>query len=302
MRKHLLPFLILLALLVLPLSVTAATPSEASVECSLKVHYVKEEYCFPDVETRIYRVAEVYSNGRFDLIAPFSGFYGDIHSVSSQREWKDLASTFLSHIVDSQFQPDFTSVSDAQGTAEFTKLPTGLYLVLGNTAETNTGIYTFEDFFVYLPTPVEGVGLVYDMEVHPKAGAFVPKTEYTVKKLWEDAGNTSSRPKSVTVDIYKDSVLYETVVLDASNNWSYRWNTTEDASRWTVSEKSVPDRYTVTVNTTGNAFSIINSIKTTGDSLPQTGDSFPLFQYIMAMCLSGFLMLILGIWRKRRIQ
>lgn len=302
MRKRLLPVIILLILLVLPLSVTAATQLDSAVECSLNVHFAKEDSRFSDVETRIYRVAEIYPDGRFNLIAPYSDYFGNKQSIGSQREWKDFASTMLSHIVENSIQPDHIALSDAQGIAAFTKLPTGLYLVLGNTAENDDGIYTFEDFFVYLPTPVDGAGLDYDMDVYPKPGEFIPKTEYTVNKLWEDSGYTSSRPSSVSVDIFKDGTLQETVILDAANNWTYRWSTTETDARWTVAEKSVAKGYTVTLNSSGNVFSIINSYKASTGFIPQTGDTFPLYHYLFAMCLSGFLMLILGIWRKRAAQ
>lgn len=303
MRKHLLPLIILLAFLVAqPLSANAITPLETNRKCSLKVHFAKDDYRFSNLETRIYRVAEAHSDGTFDLIAPFSGSSVSIHGIKSQREWNDAAVTLLSYIVDRKIQPDHTALSNAQGTATFTDLQTGLYLVLGNTAENDIGIYTFEDFFVYLPTPLESEGFSYDMEARPKPGEFVPKTEYTVNKLWKDSGYTSKRPKSVTVDIYKDAVLYETVILDSSNNWSYSWKTPEDSSKWTVAEKDVPDSYTVTISSSGSVFSITNSIKTTPGSPPKTGDTFPLWNYVIAMSISGFLLLILGIWHKRKSQ
>lgn len=303
MRKHLLPLIILLAMLMVqPLHAGAITPLETNRKCSLKVHYVKDDYHFSDLKTQIYRVAEANSDGTFDLIAPFSNFAVNIHGIKSQREWKDAATTLLSHIVDGKILPDYTTVSDVQGTSSFTDLPTGLYLVLGNTAENDSGIYSFEDFFVYLPTPLEGSGFSYDMEARPKPGDFLPKTEYTVKKLWKDSGYTSKRPKSVTVDIYRDSVLYETVTLDSSNDWTYRWQTPEDSSKWTVTEKDVPNGYTVTVSSSENVFSITNSIQSDPGSPPKTGDTFPIWHYVITMSFSGFLLLILGAWRKRKSQ
>ena len=304
MKKRFFPLLMLLTLLlsVLPLRTAAITPLDTDRKCSLQVHFYKDDYRFSGMETRIYRVAKASSDGTFDLIAPFSGFPVSIHGIQSQREWKIAAATMVSCLVDQQIPPSYTTVSDAQGTASFTGLPTGLYLVLGTTAENDTGIYTFEDFFVYLPTPQSYGSFLYDMEARPKPGEFVPKTEFTVKKLWNDYGNSKNRPSSVTVNIYQDQNLFDTVTLDASNNWSHSWKTTDANSQWTVAEKEVPEGYTVTVTEKNGIFSITNSKAPSPEEPPKTGDSFGLWYYLMAMCLSGFLLLILGIWHQRKTK
>lgn len=300
MRKHLLPLIILLALLIPPLSANAITPLDSNRKCSLKVHYQCDDFRFSGIETQIYRVAKANPDGSFDLIPPFTNFPGSIHGITSKLEWETKAATMLSYIVDKKIQPSYTALSDANGTASFTNLPTGLYFVMGSIAENNSGIYSFKDFFVYLPTPKEDGSFIYDMEVNPKPGKITPKAEYTVKKLWKDSGYTSKRPTSVTVNIYKDSALYETVTLDSSCNWTYSWQTTETTSKWTVTEKNVPNNYTASISSSGNIFSITNSRKQDPGSPPKTGDTFPLWNYVIAMSISGFLLLLLGIWHKRK--
>lgn len=302
MRKTLIPLLMLLAVLVLiqPLAVTATPLTDPDRECSLKVHFSKDGSAFPDLEARIYRVAAARTDGSFYLIPPYSGFPVSIYHIQSQREWKELAATMVSYIVDQQIPSTCTAISDSNGTAAFAQLQTGLYLVLGTTGENEAGIYTFEDFFIYLPTPQSNGSLSYDMEARPKPVAFVPKTEYTVKKLWKDSGSASQRPDSVTIDIYQDQALYETVVLSASNDWSYQWQTTDTASKWTVVEKNVPEGYTVAISSAGSVFTITNSASPTPGNPPKTGDTFPLWNYVSAMCFSGFLLLSLGIWLQRK--
>ena len=97
--------------------------------------------------------------------------------------YKDLAAKIEAYIIEQRIQPDHTAVSDAEGISSFDALSTGLYLVLGSTAENNTGIYTFEDFLIYLPTPKEDGSFAYDLDAYPKPSKFIPKTEYTVKIL-----------------------------------------------------------------------------------------------------------------------
>ena len=140
------------------------------------------------------------------------------------------------------------------------------------------------------------------MEAKPKCVSYVPKTQYTVTKLWQDAGNTTNRPKEVTVQIFKDGALHDTQVLNAQNNWSYNWQvSSEDYSKWTVVEQSVSSHYTVTVKQNGTNFSVINTRKGANPDIPQTGDSFTPLPWILLMCISGMLLLLLG-WYSRRRQ
>lgn len=300
MRKSIFSVLVLLLLLVQPLS-AAAAPLETSRSCSLQIHYAKEGSAFAGIEARIYRVAEASADGTYDLIAPYSGFPVNIHGITSQQEWKSVASTLTAYIIGQRIQPDRTAVSGADGTASFWNLPTGLYLVLGNVAENDQGIYFFEDFLVYLPTPAEDGTFDYDMDdVRPKSGVFIPKAEYTVKKLWKDTGTGLKRPKSVTVDIYKDGILQETVTLNKDNDWCHTWAVTGEDGKWTVSERTVPSGYTVSISSRDSIFTITNTAKTAPDAPPKTGDTFPLWPYTIAMSLSGFLLLHVATQRKRR--
>lgn len=300
MRKRFFVLLILLILLIQPLTAAAAvTPLDPGRKCSLNIHYRKNGNGFPNVQTEIYRIAEASADGTFDLIAPYSGFPISIHGITSQQEWDTVTTTLLSYIIDRKIPADHVTLSNAQGTASFTGLQTGLYLVKGSITKNDEGIYIFRDFLIYLPTPQADGSFDYDLEAQPKAGDFIPKTEYTVKKLWKDSGS-STRPKSVTVNIYKDGVLQETVTLDKSNNWSHSWSVIGNDGIWSVSEKTVPSGYTVCVCSKDNVFTITNSRNTGDSSIPKTGDSFPLQQYTVSMVLAGFLLLHLGILRKRR--
>ena len=118
-------------------------------------------------------------------------------------------------------------------------------------------------------------------------------------KLWNDSGS-ANRPKSIQVDIYKDQVLFETVTLSSENDWSYQWHTVDSGSQWTVTEKNVPNGYTVSISESEGIFTVTNSIKPSNQEPPKTGDTFPLWYYLVAMWLSGFLLLSMGILRQRK--
>ena len=303
MKKRTLLFisLILVCLTVLsPLCVNAVTPLDPNAEASLRVSYQKEGVAFPDLKIGIYRVAEAFPNGTFEMIEPFASWPVNIYGITAQEQWTDAANTFSAYIVANQVLPDAEKLTDANGIAAFANLKTGLYLVEEVVGENTNGTYVFNRFMVYLPAPQADGTFDYTVDANPKCTQFIPKTQYTVTKLWQDAGNQSARPKEVTVEIYKDGQLYETQILSAGNNWSYAWSVSgEDHSKWVVAERSVCAPYKVTIKENSSSFSIINTWQTLSDP-PQTGDTFAPLPWILTMCFSGIILLILGIYGRRR--
>ena len=302
MKKRILPLILLLSVCLTALCglrVQAVTPLDPDAEASLSISYQKDGAAFPGLTVRIYRVAQAFPNGEFELIAPFSSYPVNIYDIMAQEQWTNVANTLNAYIVSNHVTPDGEVLTNAEGLVAFADLETGLYLVEEVVAENTNGTYVFNRFMVYVPAPQADGSYNYAVEAKPKCTNFVPKTQYTVTKLWQDSGNQASRPKEVSVEIYKDGQLYETQILNASNNWTYTWFVSgEGYSKWTVTEPFVSAPYKVTVRENGSSFSIINTWHTPTDS-PQTGDTFaPLF-WILIMCFSGIVLVILGIYGRR---
>lgn len=292
--------LVLCCLLFRPLQ-TSAAPLEPDRECSLTLSYAMDGQGFSGVEIRIYRVAQAFPDGSYQLMAPFASYPVNIYGITSQKEWKDTATTLTAYIAANQDQPYRTAETNESGAAAFTGLETGLYLVSGAVVENDSGTYIFDDFMVYLPTPQEDGTFAYDVEAKPKCASFVPKTEYKILKLWKDAGNSGARPKSVTIDILKDGVLQETVLLSTENNWSYTWKVSaDDRGKWSVVEQNVPDSYKVTVSESAGTFTVTNTREADPGTPPKTGDSFAFWPWVMSFCLSGSLLVLLGFYQKRK--
>jgi len=279
-----------------------AVPLDPTADASLTVHYQKEGQAFGGLSISIYRIAEAFPDGTFERIAPFSSCPVSIHGITAQEQWKHTAVTLHAYIVANQLMPYREAVTNHAGTAVFEQLETGLYLVSEVVADTNRGTYVFDQFMVYLPTPQQDGSFAYDIEAKPKCADYIAKTEYRVTKLWQDTGKQADRPEEITVDIYKDGKLWETQTLGADNNWSYVWHVSGDEqSSWIVAERAAPDAYTVTVQQNGSNFSIINAHKSITDNPtpPQTGDSSNITLYIMVMCISGIMLIVLGIYSRR---
>lgn len=302
MRKRIAPlvFLAVFCLLLLRPVCAYAASADPNQEASLTLTYQKEGQTFSDLPIGIYRVAEALPDGSYELIAPFASYPVNIHGITKQEQWHTVAQTLNAYIVANQVKPDAEAQTDETGTVRFTGLKTGLYFVQEAVAEHTGGTYVFNRFLVYLPTPLSDDAFDYDVQANPKCTDFIPKTQYTVTKLWQDAGKQHLRPKEVMVDIYQDGILQETQVLSAANNWSYTWYVSEaDRGQWTVVERDVPDEYKVTIRQNGSTFSIINSCPTQPDP-PKTGDTFSPVPLVLIMCFCGLLLLILGLYGRRR--
>ena len=305
MRKRVIVFLCLLFLCIGTLcpKFAEATPLDTAAQTSLTLRYQQEETVFPGLSVGIYRVAEAFADGTFQLIEPFSAYPVNIHDITRQEQWLVVASTLYSYAVADQIQPDREAITDVDGVAKFEALETGLYLVSQVMAEDDSGKYLFNHFMVYLPTPQPDGSFLYDVEANPKRVYYVPKSEYRVTKLWQDAGREADRPESVTVDIYKDGQLWESQILSTDNNWSYVWRVpADDDGQWVVTERDVAEQYAVTIRENGGNFSIINTHKgeTPVPDIPQTGDTFSPLPWILVMSISGCVLLILGIYGRRR--
>ena len=297
MKKQILPLLLLPVLffaLFCPVCVSAAEP-----ETSLTLYYEQEGQTFPDLQIEVYRVAEALPDGSYDLLEPFASYPINIYGITTQEQWNTVAQTLESYIVANQVAPDRTAKTDKNGTAYFYGPEMGLYYVRQVVAENETGTYIFNRFLVYVPTPYPDGTYDYSVEAKPKCTNFVPKNQYTVTKLWQDGGQ-GNRPAEITVDIYLDDVLKDTQVLNADNNWSYTWSVSGDVKgTWTVAERDVPEGYKVTVRENDGVFSIINT--TPGDpENPPTGDTFNPLPWVLALCGSGVMLLILAIYIRRR--
>ncbi len=85
------------------------------------------------------------------------------------------------------------------------------------------------------------------------------QTSVTVQKVWQDT-DLIQHPDSVKVQLYRNGKPYgPSVTLNEGNGWSHTWNSLENRVSWTVDEVAVPEGYAVTVERTGNNWTIINT-------------------------------------------
>lgn len=306
MKQRLLSVISLLILLALILPMDAyAVPVDTERKGDVTFYYHQEDLRFSGVEVHLYRVAQVHPDGTYTLLAPYSGYPVNIHGITTQTEWDQVTQTLEAYLSADAVTPDYTAVTDEFGMATLEALPTGMYLVLGQTVQQGKTFYTFHSFLLLMPRPdYEDNFHDYDLDVYPKTTLTVATSEISVTKLWRDEGHEEHRPDSVTVDILKNGVLYQSVTLSEANDWNFHLVSNEDA-QWTVVERNVPEGYTVTVTEQNHAYTVTNTYSEPPDDPPpvdpppDTGDIRDPWLYVVLMCLSGAVLVILSQWKER---
>jgi hypothetical protein len=194
--------------------------------------------------------------------------------------WAARAITLETYVLDQNNQgspiaPDGIAYTDANGIAKFEGLKVGLYLVVGDSKTLDDGtVVTPSAAIVTLPYYGDDGEWEYNRTVEAKndfdtpSHTFLETTDLAVVKVWDDEGHEDARPNEVSVVLYKDGVFYDTVVLNADNNWRYKWYDLDETARWQLIERDVPEGYTMTSVLDEGLFTVTNTYETTDEPGP----------------------------------
>ncbi len=169
--------------------------------------------------------------------------------------------------------PYTESATDEAGIIVFRSLPFGAYLIVpvGKTE----GYLAPNPFIVSLPMrDTANDKWIPDVDASPKieddSGEY-EKTYISVKKQWK---TDEPIPQSITAALLRDGEIVDTAVLNAQNNWYYRWESLDANHSWSVVETEVPDEYTVTYVASEMTVVIINTHEDYEEE-PTTPPDFP---------------------------
>lgn len=167
------------------------------------------------------------------------------------------------------------------GKVTFSNLEQGLYLVSQTTSV--EGYSDIDPFLVAIPK-VEDSIWIYDINALPKTDIY-RIIDLVVEKKW----NTVSKniPKYVSVELYKDNELIETIQLNEENNWTYIFKGIEKSDKYIVKEINIPKGFTPSYKVDEYIFTITNS-----DILADTGQ---IFYPIIILFFAGLIFIIFGI-------
>lgn len=317
---------LLAAALLLPVGASAAGSIDLNQDVSLTISYQDGNTPLVGAEFEIFLVATVDEYGELTTTKDFAQFHVNIRGKDDEA-WRTLASTLEGYVLRDDISPTDSGKTNDKGLVSFLtagkSLKAGLYFVLGY-RHTQTGFrYDAMPFMVMLPSlDKENNVWSYDVAVSPKFDrSKIPGSSgddtitRKVLKLWEDKGQEKDRPEEVIVQLLRDGKVFDTVTLNAANNWRYTWTALDNGYSWTVVEKET-DNYTVEVTQEGITFVVTNSYNeeipdeptpttpTTPDkpttptkpTLPQTGQ---LWWPAPVLIAAGLLFVVIGLLRRR---
>ena len=290
--------------------ITAAASNDKSEAYGVLTLICKtDEAVLSDMKMRVFRVGSRQDDGSFALEGDFAEYPVALDDMSVSAVQK-AAATLVNYAVVDKLAPAAERSTDSKGEAVFEGLTPGLYLITGSSAEAGGKLYTPSAALIEL---TENGGETFDLTVYPKFTVTeIPSpdiTEFKVIKLWEN-DNIDVRPEAISVELYCDGVLKETVELNEANGWSYKWSASAD-SEWKIKEKDIPKDYQVSYKSNETQFTIVNSYSTSvttdssetdigsetetssnGGKLPQTGQ---LWWPVPALSAAGLILIAVGV-------
>lgn len=306
---------LLLVFMLLPVSALAAGRIDLDQDVSLTITYQDHGTPLSGAVFNIYLVATVNAYGELETTEQFKIFNVDIPGKADDT-WRALASTLEGYVLRDNIAATDSGKTDRNGQIAFPtggkRLTAGLYLVLGERHTQDGYRYDATPFMVMLPSlDKENNVWSYDVAVSPKFDrSKIPDSSgddtitRKVLKLWEDKGQEKDRPEEVIVQLLRDGKVFDTVTLNAANNWRYTWTALDNGYSWTVVEKET-DNYTVEVTQEGITFVVKNThnedipdepTTPTKPTLPQTGQ---LWWPVPVLIAAGLLFVVIGLLRRR---
>jgi len=276
MKKRLSSLLLMvLCIAMLAVPAFAYARVDTAAETSLTINYVDDEreVALANMDIQIYKVLNMTDAVRFSATDAFAG-YAEMMDLVDQAKWADLATNLAALIgQDDTLAPTASGTTDENGQVKFETLTVGVYLVTGSQKSIGGYKYTPQPFMITLPLLLEDDTWAYDAEVdgkysrsrisRPDDPNYVSRN---VMKVWDDEGMEDLRPESVTVQLLCDGAVYDTVELNAENNWRKSWVRLDGDCEWTLIEVEVPENYTALVKQEGNTFVVTNTAES--DEIP----------------------------------
>ena len=224
----------------------------------------QDETILSGMEWTLYRIG-VRHDTAVEFVPALSGYSMDLGDLSSKTV-DTAAKTIEGYVLASGIAPVSQGQTDDNGELAFRGLDNGLYLAAGKNLQVGNTCYIPSTLLLEVNNADAGL----DYDAYPKfsyTDLSGQERKYTVRKVWIDEDNAyQKRPSDLTIDLYKDDALSETVILNEGNNWEYAWVAPEDGAEWKAVEREIPEQYSVMIDYNSWQFLIRNTF----EPVPQT--------------------------------
>ena len=234
---------------------------ESSGQSSITLICRKDETILTGMQWKLYRIGERSGDG-FVLTGDFADYPIDMSSITEENV-EQMAKTIESYAVADKIAPTGSGETDGNGELTFGGLSKGLYLAAGKTLQVGNKYYVPSSLLL----EADESNVTFSYNAYPKFFyATLGNTvgAYTVRKVWvNDSPDNVAHPSYVTVDLFCNGELHDTVTLNEDNNWEYRWRKLDPTNNWHVAERDIPAGYTVMIDFNSTQYLIKNSYKPT---------------------------------------
>lgn len=79
--------------------------------------------------------------------------------------------------------------------------------------------------------------------------------------LWDDVDYEYKRPQSIIINLYRNNIVYDTIVISEENNWRYTWNNLSAEYDWYIKEEQASEIHTSTIEKKDDVFLITKLYK-----------------------------------------
>ena len=256
-KRSVISVFVLIAALLLVLPLNCGHPASAAGDKSVTLICRQDETILSGMEWALYRIG-TRSGSEVQFREELSEYKMDLGDLSAETVDK-AAKTIESYVTAAGLAPVGSGKTDTNGEIVFGSLDNGLYLASGKILRVDDTVYY--PSALLLEVNNADTGLSYD--AYPKfyyTDISGQSKAYTVKKVWVDDDNAAQqRPVSVTVDLFQNGTLYDTVTLNEENSWEHRWEALDSEANWLVSEREVPAHYEVMIDRNQTQFLIRNT-------------------------------------------
>lgn len=276
----------LIALLLIPFCVFA-DDGEGKITVIMKA--VENGELIQDAELEMYKIAD-YSGQEITIVPELVGYVTYDNLVDDTLESAGLVEAAL---IDTGLTPVMTATSDISGKATFYNVPDGIYYVrLVQNDETDLKYnrkISMSPLILPMPELNDDGTLSHVYVCRPKC-EISTTINVSVVKYWKDGGKEDKRPETISVSLYRDGSLIDTVSFSAEDEWKYEWLQLPAGSDYTVVENDVPKIYKSTVEENPeNVFAITNVYKES--EVPSTGDNMNIVFWAIIFAISAILLI-----------
>lgn len=219
---------------------------EAVETGSIYIDYHYEESPLPQVGYQVYQLYKLDTAGNYAPCTQYEDL-GELEDFVDNDTWLKQTQVAENFINVNGISPDQKGETNEMGRAVIEDLKEGIYLVNFDKKTLEDVSYLADSVMLMVPGSLEN-DEEWVQTIIPKVSSYDDPQEAEkqfdifVLKYWRE-DNAEVRPQDISIALYKDGKLEDTVVLSASNEWHYHWEDVDPDATWGVEEVEIPYHY-----------------------------------------------------------